>query len=86
MKQSQKETRKQTNRETKKARMPENLKSYRKQGHHRPTKVLHLDIKTDPYKSARPKITRFENATKTHNLDTKWPKTGWPDFSSSMVS
>ena len=87
MKQRKKETRKQTNRETKKARMAENLKSYRKQGHRRvclqirylkidrfsqyslnlgerPTEVLHFDIKTDPYKSALPKITRFENGTK----------------------
>ena len=42
----------------------------------RPTKVLHFDIKTDPYKSALPKITQFENGTKKHNLDTKWPKSG----------
>ena len=35
MKQRKKQGNKQTNRETKKARMVENLKSYRKQGHRR---------------------------------------------------
>ena len=30
----------------------------------RPTKVLHFNIKNDPYKSALPKLKRFENRTK----------------------
>ena len=30
----------------------------------RPTAVLHFDIKTNPYKSALLKITRFQNSTK----------------------
>ena len=42
----------------------------------RPTEVLHFDIKTDPYITALPEITRFENDAKSHNLDTKWQKTG----------
>ena len=33
----------------------------------RPTDVLHFDIKTDPFMSALPKITRFENDPKTQN-------------------
>ena len=30
----------------------------------RPTEVLHFNIKTDPYKSALPKLMQFENRTK----------------------
>ena len=32
-------------------------------------------MNADPYKSILLKITRFEMAQKTRNLDTKWPKT-----------
>ena len=85
MKQRNKETRKQTNRETKKARIAENRRvrlqirylkidrfsQYSLNLGERPTEVLHFDIKTDPYKSALPKITRFENGTKKRIIWTQ---------------
>ena len=54
--------------------------------HGRVLEILHLHAKTEQWRMANPKITRFENGIILLKIDLKWLKNRWRWFFPTIVS